>query len=188
MKRFQFLSVFSAFALVLTACASSQAVNIPAPQSPVLAAATTPEWFDMELTDAQSGETFTMNDYAGKVVLLETMAIWCPNCVVQANEVRKLRAALENPDDLISVSLDVDFNEDQASLKEYASGYGFDWHFAVAPLLVARALGNLYSAEYLNPPLSPMLIIDRDGNVHHLDYGKKDAETLQKIVEPYLTK
>jgi len=101
---------------------------------------------------------------------------------------RKLRAALENPDDLISVSLDVDFNEDQASLKEYASGYGFDWHFAVAPLLVARALGNLYSAEYLNPPLSPMLIIDRDGNVHHLDYGKKDAETLQKIVEPYLTK
>jgi cytochrome oxidase Cu insertion factor (SCO1/SenC/PrrC family) len=188
MKRFQFLSVFSAFTLVLTACASSQAVNIPAPQSPVLAAATTPEWFAMELTDAQSGETFTMNDYAGKVVLLETMAIWCPNCVIQGNEVRKLHQALGNPDDLISVSLDVDFNEDQASLKEYASGYGFDWHFAVAPLLVARALGNLYSAEYLNPPLSPMMIIDRDGNVHHLDYGKKDAETLQKIVEPYLTK
>jgi cytochrome oxidase Cu insertion factor (SCO1/SenC/PrrC family) len=188
MKRFHFLSVFSAFTLVLAACASSQAANIPAPQSPVLAAATTPEWFDMELTDAQSGETFTMNDYAGKVVLLETMAIWCPNCVIQGNEVRKLHQALGNPDDLISVSLDVDFNEDQASLKEYASSYGFDWHFAVAPLLVARALGNLYSAEYLNPPLSPMMIIDRDGNVHHLDYGKKDAETLQKIVEPYLTK
>lgn len=188
MKRFQLLSVFSALALVLTACVSSQAVNIPVPQSPVPAAATTPEWFDMELTDAQSGETFTMNDYAGKVVLLETMAIWCPNCVIQGNEVRKLHQALGNPDDLISVSLDVDFNEDQASLKEYASGYGFDWHFAVAPLLVARALGNLYSAQYLNPPLSPMLIIDRDGNVHHLDYGKKDAETLQKIVEPYLTK
>jgi cytochrome oxidase Cu insertion factor (SCO1/SenC/PrrC family) len=188
MKRFHFLSVVSAFALILTACDDAQAVNIPAPQSPVLAAATTPEWFDMELTDAQSGETFTMNDYAGKVVLLETMAIWCPNCVIQGNEVRKLHQALGNPDDLISVSLDVDFNEDQASLKEYASGYGFDWHFAVAPLLVARALGNLYSAEYLNPPLSPMMIIDRDGNVHHLDYGKKDAETLRKIVEPYLTK
>ena len=51
-----------------------------------------------------------------------------------------------------------------------------------------RALGNLYSAEYLNPPLSPMLVIDRDGNVHQLEYGLKDAETLQKIVEPYLTK
>ena len=188
MKSFRFALIILCFSWVVSACYGKQADTTNSSTAAPTIAATTPEWFDMELTDAQTGETFTMNDYAGKVVLLETMAIWCPNCVVQANEVRKLRAALENPDDLISVSLDVDFNEDQASLKEYASGYGFDWHFAVAPLLVARALGNLYSAEYLNPPLSPMLIIDRDGNVHHLDYGKKDAETLQKIVEPYLTK
>jgi cytochrome oxidase Cu insertion factor (SCO1/SenC/PrrC family) len=141
----------------------------------------------MELVDAQSGETFTINDYAGKVILLETMAIWCPNCVVQANEVRKLHEALGDRDDFISISLDVDYNEDQASLNEYASGYGFDWHFAVAPLLVARALGNLYSAQYLNPPLSPMLLIERSGEVHQLEYGQTDAETLQKIVEPYLS-
>jgi peroxiredoxin len=140
----------------------------------------------MELVDAQTGETFTMNDYAGKVVLLETMAIWCPNCTVQGNEIRNLHEALGNPDDLISVSLDVDINEDSDSLKEYASGFGFDWHFAIAPLEVARALGNLYTAQYLNPPLAPMLIIDRDGNVHHLEYGIKDAETLKKAVEPYL--
>ncbi len=148
---------------------------------------TPPEWFDIELTDAQTGETFTMNDYAGKVVLMETMAMWCPNCIVQANEVRKLHELLGNPDDLISVSLDVDINEDTASLKEYAGGYGFEWHFAVAPLEVARALGNLYTAQYLNPPLAPMLIIDRNGEVHHLDYGLKEAETLKEIVEPYLT-
>jgi len=46
----------------------------------------------------------------------------------------------------------------------------------------------LYSAQYLNPPLSPMLIIDREGNVHELEYGKKNAETLRRIVEPYLAK
>jgi hypothetical protein len=33
-----------------------------------------------------------------------------------------------------------------------------------------------------------MLVIDRDGYVHQLEYGIKDAETLQKIVEPYLAK
>ena len=192
LNSFRFALIILCFSWVISACSGRRAdiTNTMEPQSTVVPTIieTTPEWFDMELTDAQSGETFTINDYAGKVILLETMAIWCPNCTVQGNEVRKLRKALGNPDDLISVSLDVDFNEDQASLKEYASGFGFDWHFAVAPLLVARALGNLYSAEYLNPPLSPMMIIDRDGNVHHLDYGKKDAETLQKIVEPYLTK
>jgi cytochrome oxidase Cu insertion factor (SCO1/SenC/PrrC family) len=178
-KFVHFVLIFSGIALIISACASAQS------ESSVV---TRPDWFDMELTDVQTGETFTMNDYAGKVVLLETMAIWCPNCVVQANEVRNLHELLGNPADLISVTLDVDFNEDEASLKEYASGYGFDWHFAVAPLLVARALGNLYTAQYLNPPLSPMLIIDRDGNVHHLEYGLKEAETLQKSVEPYLAK
>jgi cytochrome oxidase Cu insertion factor (SCO1/SenC/PrrC family) len=176
-------------ALALTACALAPEVNATVPKATATAASTTiPEWFEMELIDAQTGESFTVNDYAGKVVLVETMAIWCPNCIVQGNEVRKLHQALGNPEELISVSLDVDFNEDQASLKEYASGFGFDWHFAVAPLLVARALGNLYSAEYLNPPLSPMLIIDRDGSVVELEYGLKDAATLQKIVEPYLAK
>ena len=168
--------------LLLSACGSSQdsAVLTSTPAAPA--------WFSMELTDVQTGETFTMNDYAGKVVLLETMAIWCPNCVVQAHEVRKLHEALGNPEDLISVTLDVDVNEDSDSLKEYAYGYGFEWHFAVAPLEVARELGNLYSAQYLNPPLSPMLIIDRKGNVHHLEYGFKNLETLQSAVEPYLAK
>ncbi len=192
MKFFRFALIFLGFTLIISACAPAQTdlINTTEPQSTVVPATsvTTPDWFDMELTDAQTGETFTMNDYTGKVVLLETMAIWCPNCIVQANEVRNLHELLGNPDDLISVTLDVDFNEDEASLKEYASSYGFDWHFAVAPILVARALGNLYTAQYLNPPLSPMLIIDRDSNVHHLEYGLKDAETLQKIVEPYLAK
>jgi peroxiredoxin len=166
---------------MLSACGFDADAN-----TPVAEASTTPEWFDMELVDAQTGETFTMNDYVGKVVLLETMAMWCPNCIVQANEIRNLHEALGNPEDLISVSLDVDVNEDSDSLKEYAQGYGFDWHFAVAPLEVARSLGNLYTAQYLNPPLAPMLIIDRNGSVHHLEYGIKDAETLQKAVEPYL--
>ncbi len=66
----------------------------------------------MELTDVQTGETFTMNDYAGKVVLLETMAIWCPNCVIQANAGEKTSRGAWKSEDLISVSLDVDFNED----------------------------------------------------------------------------
>ena len=182
---------FLILTFVTSSCAPVQAdvTNTPtAPTMVVTPAAATPEWFDMKLIDVQTGETFTMNDYAGKVILLETMAIWCPNCTVQGNEIRNLHKALGNPDDLISVSLDVDVNEDDAALKEYADGYGFDWHFAIAPLEVARALGNLYTAQYLNPPLAPMLIIDRKGDVHHLEYGIKDVETLQEAIEPYLEK
>jgi len=175
--------------LLLTACSPAVSTTTTEPVSAESARATSEwdYWFSTELTDVQTGQTFTMNDFAGKVVLVETMAIWCPTCAAQANEVRNLHELLGNPDDLVSVSLDVDLHEDDAALKEYSEAYGFDWHFAVAPLEVARALGNLYSAEYLNPPLSPMLIIDRDGNVHQLEYGKKSAEILQKSLEPHLT-
>ncbi|MBK9925201.1 MAG: TlpA family protein disulfide reductase [Anaerolineales bacterium] len=187
-KLLLFSLAFSLLVFVLPACTSPQ-TSAAGTQEPVVAspsAVTTPEWFSMELTDAQTGETFTINDYSGKVVLLETMAMWCPNCLLQAGQVQRLHEALGNPEDLISISLDVDVNEDEASLKAYATEYGLDWHVAVAPLLVARALGNLYTAQYLNPPLSPMMIIDRKGNVHHLEYGLKDVETLQKALEPYL--
>jgi cytochrome oxidase Cu insertion factor (SCO1/SenC/PrrC family) len=187
MKLFCFSLISVAYALVLFAC--SPALTATSPQlTAVPTGTTTPDWFNIQLTDVQTGETFSMNDYAGKVVLVETMAIWCPNCLIQATQVAKLHERLGNPDDLISVTMDVDSHEDEAVLKEYASSYRFDWHFVVAPLLVQRALGNLYSVEYLNPPLSPMLVIDRDGNVHQLEYGTKDAETLQKVIEPYLEK
>ena len=191
MKLFRLLLIFLGSSLVMFACAPAQAniINTPSPQVTATVIATkTPDWFDIEMTDVQTGKTFKMNDFAGKVVLLETMAIWCPNCILQAGQVQKLHQTLGNPEDLISVTLDVDSNEDEAMLKKYVDEWGLDWHFAVAPLLVERALGNLYSAEYLNPPLSPMLIIDRQGNVHQLEYGLKEVEKLRTIVEPYLKK
>jgi len=167
--------------IVLNACGAPISSPTPTP------ALDTPEWFGIRLTDVVTGVTFSMNDYAGKVVLLETMAIWCPNCLVQAAQVRTLHETLGYSDDLVSVSLDVDVNEDAATLKEYVDEYSLVGHFAVAPLEVARALGNLYTAQYLNPPLSPMLIIDRGGEVHHLQYGKKTAEVLLESLKPYLS-
>jgi thiol-disulfide isomerase/thioredoxin len=177
-------------AAITIACApvvqAPGANSAPAQTAVDTAEPSTPEWFQMELKDVQTAEAFSISDFAGKVVLLETMAIWCPTCVIQATQVSKLHELLRNRADLVSISLDVDVNEDEAALKEYASSYRFSWRFATAPLGVARALGNLYSAEYLNPPLSPMLVIDRKGNVHQLEYGIKQADTLLKIVGAYL--
>lgn len=169
-----------------TACSAPASLSDSEPASSPQEIAEAPEWFGYELTDVQTGETFTMNEYSGKVVLVETMAMWCPNCLFQANEVRKMHKLLEDPDDVVSISLDVDVNEDGDSLKDYTKEYGFEWRFAIAPREVARALGNLYSAQYLNPPLSPMLLIDRNGEVHQLEYGQKSAEKLFESVKPYL--
>jgi thiol-disulfide isomerase/thioredoxin len=160
--------------------------------APLLAACTSvPEtpfenWVDIKMTDVNTGDPFAVSDFSGKVILLGTMAEWCPNCLVQQAYIHKMYAQLGRPEDLILISLDVDAKEDEVSLRKFTEEYGFDWRFAVSPLMVSRALGNLYSVQYLNPPLDPMMIIDRQGNVHHLPYGIKDPDTLQKALEPFL--
>jgi hypothetical protein len=146
-----------------------------------------PAWFSINLTDVRTGATFSMNDFTGRVVLIETIAEWCPNCLFQQHQTRTLRNNLGNPADLVLISLDVDSHEDEPSLKEYTEQFGFDWYFAVAPLELQRALGNLYSAEYLNPPLEPMLMLNREGAVYTLTYGEKSADDLKQIVLPHLT-
>jgi hypothetical protein len=174
--------------LILAACSPAGANPPAAPTAAVTLTPTpgTPDWFNIKMTDVITGQQFSMSDFAGKVVLVESMATWCPTCWEQENEVKRLQGLLGSSSDLVSVSLDVDTNEDAATLKDFATTGKYAWRFAVTPLLVARALGNLYSADFLNPPLVPMLFIDRQGSVYGLPNGVKKAESLQMTLAPYL--
>jgi thiol-disulfide isomerase/thioredoxin len=145
-----------------------------------------PAWFGASLTNARTGEAFTINAFKGKVVLVETMAQWCPNCKKQQGQVKLLNEQLGMPADLVIVALDIDPNEDVASLKSYAESSGFDWNYAIAPAEVSREIGKLYGDNFLNPPSTPILIIDRKGEVHPLPFGIKSAEDLMKAIEPFL--
>jgi thiol-disulfide isomerase/thioredoxin len=145
-----------------------------------------PAWFTAELTDVSTGETFSIADYKGKVVLVEMMAQWCPTCLSQAKQVTELHSLLGESAEFVSVSLDIDPNEDAATLKTYVERNGFSWMFAVAPAEVSREIGNLYGSQYLNPPSAPILLVDQDGNTHLLDYGLKSAQELKEAIEPLL--
>ncbi len=57
------------------------------------ARAAMPAWFAAQLTDVTTGKTFMLGDLKGKVVLVETMAIWCPTCLRQQGEVQALHKA-----------------------------------------------------------------------------------------------
>ncbi len=147
---------------------------------------TSPNWLSASLDNVNSGESFTLQDLSGKVVLVETMAVWCSNCLQQQRQVKALHGLLGEREDFISLGLDIDPNENAADLKDFIDRNGFDWHYAVAPTEVARELGNLYGAQFLNPPSTPMLIVDRHGEVHLLPFGIKDAQTLKEALDPFL--
>ncbi len=145
-----------------------------------------PAFFDATLTDAASMQPFTIHDYQGKVVLVETMAMWCPNCLQQQKQVEALHTLLGERDDFVSVSLDIDPNEEAGPLKSYVEKNGFDWTYAIAPAAVSREIGQLYGQQFLNPTSTPMFIIDRHGQVHTLPFGIKNAEALKNALDPFL--
>ena len=145
-----------------------------------------PAWFKVPLTDVNSGESFTIADLQGKVVVVETMAVWCPNCTRQQGHVKAMQEIIGQRDDLVNLALNVDPNESADFLLAHAQKNGFTWRYAVAPAEVAREIGQLYGAQFLNPPATPMFIIDRQGEVHPLPFGHKDSTELAEAVSPFL--
>jgi thiol-disulfide isomerase/thioredoxin len=115
------------------------------------------------------------------------MAQWCPTCKKQQQQILEFeKSAGKNPD-LVLVTLDVDPNENAADLKKYIETNGFTWTYAVAPAEVSNELAKLYGNQFLNPPSTPMLVIDRNGDVTVLPLGKiKSASDLQQAIEPLL--
>mgnify|MGYP001028028536 CR=1 FL=1 len=145
-----------------------------------------PDFFDAEFVQPSSGEAYTINDYQGKVILVETLAMWCSNCLQQQKQVKTLHNILGERDDFVSIGLDIDPNEEIDMLKEYTARHGFDWMYAIAPREVAREIAQRYGDQFLNPPSTPMFIIDRQGEVHPLPFGIKNSVTLKDYLEPFL--
>lgn len=146
-----------------------------------------PAWFDISLKDVRSGETFSINDFKGKVVLVETMAVWCSNCYQQQNQILALHDAMGMRDDFVSLSLDIDPNEDETALTSYTQkNSAFAWRYAITGVDVAHEIGNTLGDQFLNPPFAPIFVVDRHGVAHALPFGIKSADDLMKALQPFL--
>jgi len=139
-------------------------------------------WATAPLVDVSTGETFRIADHAGKVVILETMAIWCGNCRAQQGDVQAALARLP-ADKVVYVVLDTDKSEKAASLAAYRTKNSFEGRYAIAGNEVARALAADFGDQFLNPPSTPLLIIGTDGTVTRTDFGPKSPDQIVALAE-----
>ena len=140
------------------------------------------EWLTLELTNVQTDETFTLADFAGKTVVIEMMAVWCPLCKRQQTQ---LKVALEEfaDDEVVAVCIDVDPRETADLLRQYARDHEFTWYYANSSLALATSFESTFGPQILSPTSTPILIISPDGRATLSPYGIKDADTLIELIK-----
>jgi len=138
------------------------------------------DWRDIPLRDVVSGETFRISDFEGRPLLLESFAVWCPTCTKQQQQIHKLHQDIRS--DVISISLDVDPNEDENLVRDHASRNGFDWLYAIAPPDLTRALIEEFGTNIVAAPSAPIVLICEDQRARLLKRGVKKAEVLHEEI------
>lgn len=149
-------------------------------QSPPVAYAG-PDWTRLTLTDARSGASFTLADFAGKVVYVEPMATWCSNCRAQQREVRAILDRF-SADEVVFLSLSVEIGLGTQALSDYAATNDFQWRFAVASQDLLNALVAQFGRSVATPPATPHFFIAPDGTVSALSTGMHNAARLEELI------
>lgn len=175
-RRPRTLAWLAALAVLGAACTGNGATGSdPGPEA----------WRTAALVDVRTGETLVVNDLAGKLVVIEPMAVWCTTCHIQQSEVAVALPRIGSPD-LVYISLDVDPNERAEDLAAYADRSGFDWHFVVATPEVARSLAAAFGDQILSPPSTPKIVVAPSGEVVDQHFGVRDADRLVAEFTAYL--
>jgi thiol-disulfide isomerase/thioredoxin len=139
-----------------------------------------PAWMTADLTDACSGDTFALADFAGKTLFVETMATWCPSCHGQLTRLKEAAAALseEQREGIVFVALSTEVDLPREMLADYAAANDFPFVFAVMPADMLQAMADDLGQGIAIPPATPYLIVAPDGTVGDLRTGGASVEDL----------
>ena len=139
-------------------------------------------WAQVELADVTTGERFRISDFAGQVIVIEPMAVWCSNCKTQQREGAALLAELP---DVVWISLDVEPRESTDLLAGAAAERGHPFRWAIAPAKLSRDLEADFGTIVLNPVPTPLILVGTDGRITLTEFGLKSAATLVDLAREH---
>jgi len=172
---FSLLLVFAL--LALAGCGEEEVVFDPsaAQQGPIQVGDPIRD-FTAKLVD---GNSFTLSEQEGKVVLMNFWATWCGPCV---KEMPAFDMLLEEYGDQISI-LAVSCDTDAQAAKDFLEEEGFGFPAVLDPM---GSIQSLYPTDGI--PYS--VLIDQEGTVVETVLGGGDAETVfahyKELIDPLL--
>ncbi len=122
------------------------------------------------------GSSFKLDDYKGKVLLVNVWATWCGPCRHEIPELIKLQAEHKNKGFEI-IGLDVDESESPEMIKDFGKAMGVNYE-------LVRGDGELFEEFYKisqRNAIPQSFLIDRDGKLLGVFVG--GGKALQKLVD-----
>ena len=137
-------------------------------------------WQNYELIDLNTNENYKILELGNKPILVESFATWCPTCTKQQKEIKKLHDQLG--DDIISVGLNTDPNEDDNIVLNQIKKNNFDWPFSIVPIEMTRELTAKFGNSILSTALAPLILICPDKSEHLLLGGFKSMIKINNLI------
>lgn len=132
-----------------------------------------PAW---ELSDLD-GKTVKSSEYAGKVVVLNFWATWCPPCRLEIPGFIDFQNKHDKKDVVIvGVSLD---QTGTAGVKEFAEKMKMNYPLVMGNAEIVEAYGGIQA-------IPTTFIIDREGQIRNVHRGYLTKSALEKAVKPLL--
>ena len=139
--------------------------------------------FDVPITRLD-GSKMTLNDYRGKVLVVDFWATYCPPCVRQAPQLAELSRRYRDRG-LVVIGLTSDEKSDQPKVEDFIRRAGVDYTIAYAGSWISRSFLFGTEDETGSPPIPQLFIISRDGRVvEHLigDSPQHGLTHLEEVV------
>lgn len=71
------------------------------------------------------GKTYSLKDFAGKTLIIDFWATWCPDCREEMPQLKALQQRLKGRKDIVLVGISCDTDADK--LASYIKEQGIDW-------------------------------------------------------------
>lgn len=140
---------------------------------PLLSIAKGFEAINFSATDVE-GNSFELNDYKGKVVILDFWATWCPPCVKEIPVLKNIYKNFGDKDfEIISIALE---RKPDDYAKNYVKGNKMNWVHIISKEK-GREIAKIYKIRYI----PTMFILNKEGKI--VATGLRGDSLKKKIAE-----